>query len=71
MSAASVPLEVRLPQSARPATGLQEVRNSAERERILEALDQTDWNVSSAARLLGTERTSLHKRLRALGLRRR
>ena len=71
ITAASVPLEVRLPHAAKPATGLQEVRNSAERERILEALDQTDWNVSSAARLLGTERTSLHKRLRALGLRRR
>ena len=67
----SIPLEVRLPQSTRPATGLQEVRDTAERERIREALDQTDWNVSGAARLLGTERTSLHKRLRALGLRRK
>ncbi len=67
----SIPLEVRLPRSARPATGLQEVRDTAERERIREALDQTDWNVSGAARLLGTERTSLHKRLRALGLRRK
>jgi two-component system nitrogen regulation response regulator NtrX len=66
----SIPLEVRLPAAARPATGLQDVRDSAERARIREALDQTDWNVSSAARLLGTERTSLHKRLRALGLRR-
>jgi two-component system nitrogen regulation response regulator NtrX len=67
----SIPLEVRLPPSARPATGLQDVRDSAERARIREALDQTDWNVSSAARLLGTERTSLHKRLRALGLKRK
>ena len=32
-------------------------------DEIREALDQTDWNVSGAARLLGTERTSLHKRL--------
>lgn len=71
ITAASVPYEVRQPHVTRPAAGLQEVRNSAERERILEALDQTDWNVSSAARLLGTERTSLHKRLRALGLRRK
>ena len=54
---------------ARP-TGLQEVRDSAERERIRQALDQTDWNVSAAARLLGTERTALHKRIRTLGLRR-
>ena len=67
----SIPLEVRLPQSTRSTTGLQEVRDSAERERIRQALDQTDWNVSGAARLLGTERTSLHKRLRALGLKRK
>jgi two-component system nitrogen regulation response regulator NtrX len=67
----SIPLEVREPQQARPAAGLQEVRDTAERERIRQALDQTDWNVSGAARLLGTERTSLHKRLRALGLKRR
>jgi two-component system nitrogen regulation response regulator NtrX len=67
----SIPLEVRLPTTTRPASGLQDVRDTAERARIREALDQTDWNVSSAARLLGTERTSLHKRLRALGLRRK
>jgi len=67
----AVPMEVRLPAASRPASGLQEVRDAAERERIRQALDQTDWNVSSAARLLGAERTSLHKRLRALGLKRR
>ena len=67
----SIPLEMRQPQASRPANGLQDVRDSAERERIRQALDQTDWNVSGAARLLGTERTSLHKRIRALGLRRR
>ena len=66
----SVPFEIRLPQAPRLANGLQEVRDSAERERIRRALDQTDWNVSGAARLLGTERTSLHKRIRALGIRR-
>ncbi len=71
ITAASIPLEVRMPQAPRAATGLQEVRDSAERERIRQALDQTDWNVSGAARLLGTERTSLHKRLRALGLKRK
>ena len=71
LTAESIPLEVRSPQPARSSTGLQEVRDSAERERIRQALDQTDWNVSGAARMLGTERTSLHKRLRALGLRRK
>jgi two-component system nitrogen regulation response regulator NtrX len=67
----SIPLEIRLPQAPRPAGGLQGVRDSAERDRIRQALEETDWNVSGAARLLGTERTSLHKRLRALGLKRK
>jgi len=67
----SIPAEIRSPSAPRPAAGLQEVRDAAERERIRQALQQTDWNVSSAARLLGTERTSLHKRLRALGLKRK
>ena len=49
-------------------SGLQETRDAAERHRIAQALDQTDWNVSGAARLLGIERTNLHKRIRALGL---
>ena len=71
ITVASIPLEVRQPQAARATTGLQGVRDTAERERIRQALDQTDWNVSGAARLLGTERTSLHKRLRALGLKRK
>jgi two-component system nitrogen regulation response regulator NtrX len=71
ITVASIPLELRQPQAARSTTGLQSVRDTAERERIRQALDQTDWNVSGAARLLGTERTSLHKRLRALGLKRR
>ena len=66
----SIPVEIRQPQSTRPAAGLQEVRDAAERERIRQALDQTDGNVAGAARLLGTERTSLHKRLKALGLKR-
>ena len=65
----SLPLEIRFPQAQRG--GLQEVRDAAERDRIRQALDETDWNVSGAARLLGTERTSLHKRIRALGLTRK
>ncbi len=70
IAADAVPMEVRLPQPARAAAGLQEVRDAAERDRIRRALEDTDWNVSGAARLLGTERTALHKRIRALGLRR-
>jgi two-component system nitrogen regulation response regulator NtrX len=63
----SIPMEIRLPPSASSA-GLQGVRDAAERERIVQALDQTNWNVSGAARILGVERTNLHKRIRALGL---
>jgi two-component system nitrogen regulation response regulator NtrX len=67
ITAASIPSEIREPQPA-AASGLQAVRDSAERERILRALDDSQWNVSSAARLLGIERTHLHKRIRALRL---
>jgi two-component system nitrogen regulation response regulator NtrX len=70
ITAAAIPLEVRSAQAARAGAGLQDVRDSAERERIRQALDQTDWNVAAAARLLDTERTALHKRIRTLGLKR-
>ena len=63
----SIPMEIRLPPALAPA-GLHGVRDAAERERIVQALEQTHWNVSGAARILGVERTSLHKRIRALGL---
>ena len=65
----SVPMEIRSP-AATAAAGLHGVRDAAERGRIVEALEQTNWNVSGAARLLGVERTNLHKRIRALGLNR-
>jgi two-component system nitrogen regulation response regulator NtrX len=71
ITADSIPMEVRLHQPPRAAAGLHEARDSAERDRIRRALDETGWNVSGAARLLGTERTTLHKRMRALGLKRR
>ena len=70
ITADAIPLEVRSAQVPRATAGLQEVRDSAERERIRQALDQTDWNVAAAARLLETERTALHKRIRTLGLKR-
>jgi DNA-binding NtrC family response regulator len=63
----ALPLEIRVPAAERPS-GLHETRDAAERQRIRQALEQTDWNVSSAARLLGIERTNLHKRIRSLGL---
>jgi two-component system nitrogen regulation response regulator NtrX len=51
-------------------SNLREARDSAERDHILKALEETGWNVSSAARTLGMERTNLHKRIKSLGLRR-
>jgi len=71
ITADAIPLEVLAEPAPRAGAGLQEVRDSAERDRIQQALDQTDGNVAAAARLLDTERTALHKRIRALGLKRR
>jgi two-component system nitrogen regulation response regulator NtrX len=69
LTAESIPVEIRLSRGAAPPKGnLREAKESAEREHILRALDEAKWNVSSAARALGMERTNLHKRIRALGL---
>jgi two-component system, NtrC family, nitrogen regulation response regulator NtrX len=64
----AIPFEIRMPPEAPRAAGLQEIRESAERDWIRQALDQSDWNVAGAARILGVERTNLHKRIKALGL---
>jgi two-component system, NtrC family, nitrogen regulation response regulator NtrX len=64
----SVPVEIRHSKEANPKSNLRETRDSAERDHILRALEDTNWNVSGAARALGMERTNLHKRIRALGL---
>src|SRR5215472_3392296 len=64
----SVPVEIRVQRETGPKSTIQEARESAEREHILRALEETNWNVSGAARVLGMERTNLHKRIRALGL---
>jgi two-component system nitrogen regulation response regulator NtrX len=64
----SAPVEIRVQREAGPKSTIQEARESAEREHILRALEETNWNVSGAARTLGMERTNLHKRIRALGL---
>jgi two-component system nitrogen regulation response regulator NtrX len=62
---------MRLAPATEPRSNLQQTRESAERDTILNALDQTSWNVSAAARILGVERTNLHKRIRALGISKR
>jgi len=67
----SVPLEIRNPPGDVAHSSLEETRTQAERSRILQALGEADWNVSAAARVLGIERTHLHKRIKALGLTRK
>ena len=70
ISGAAVPLEMRLlDEPPETRSTLQHTRESAERDSIIKALEQTHWNVSGAARALGIERTNLHKRIRALGIR--
>jgi two-component system, NtrC family, nitrogen regulation response regulator NtrX len=64
----AIPVEIRVQRESGPKSTIQEARESAEREHILRALEESNWNVSGAARALGMERTNLHKRIRALGL---
>src|SRR5262245_31400907 len=64
----SIPVELRVQRDTGQKSTIQEARESAEREHILRALEESNWNVSGAARALGMERTNLHKRIRALGL---
>lgn len=64
---------------ALPATGeggtgerltLREFRDKAEADYITATLKAFDWNISRAAVVLGVERTNLHKKMRALNIRR-
>ena len=64
----SVPVEIRVPKESGARSSVQHARESAERDHILRALEETNWNVSGAARALGMDRTNLHKRIRTLGL---
>lgn len=68
LTADSVPVEIRVPRDGGSRSTVQEARESAERDHILRALEETNWNVSGAARALGMDRTNLHKRIRTLGL---
>ncbi|XXX81916.1 sigma-54 dependent transcriptional regulator [Sorangium sp. So ce134] len=54
----------------RPRLTLREFRDRAERRYIVEVLASLDWNISRAAVLLGVERTNLHKKIRAYGIKR-
>ena len=47
---------------------LKEAKNEFEREYILQALKENQWNVSKTAQALGIERTYLHRRMKAFGI---
>ena len=64
----AIPVEIRTPRDTGQRSSVHEARASAERDHILRALQEANWNVSGAARALGMERTNLHKRIRALGI---
>ncbi|MBK6688010.1 MAG: sigma-54-dependent Fis family transcriptional regulator [Deltaproteobacteria bacterium] len=48
---------------------LRELRELVERDYILHKLEDTSWNVTRTAEILGIERTNLHKKLKQLGIR--
>lgn len=48
---------------------LKEARLHFEREYLLRKLKEHDWNVSLTAQSIGLERTHLHRKMKALGLR--
>ncbi|HEY6557519.1 MAG TPA: sigma-54 dependent transcriptional regulator [Polyangiaceae bacterium] len=60
--------------AARKSSGerltLREYREAAERNYIVETLKELEWNISKAAVTLGVERTNLHKKIRAYGIKR-
>ncbi len=62
------------PDPEQPSSGerltLREFRDKAEADYILSTLREFDWNISRASVVLGVERTNLHKKMRALGIRR-
>lgn len=67
----SIPMEVRSAPSlgsGSSPSALRQARDAAEREYLQRVMDEHNWNVSAAARTLGLERTTLHKRLRSLRL---
>jgi DNA-binding NtrC family response regulator len=58
------------PEQGRAQPTLREFRDRAERRYIEEVLASLDWNISRAAIVLGVERTNLHKKIRAYGIKR-
>ncbi len=49
---------------------LREYREQSERRYIVDTLRALEWNISRTAIVLGVERTNLHKKIRAYGIKR-
>lgn len=47
---------------------LKKTKEEIERKMILDALEKSEWIIARAARILGIERTTLHKKIKALGI---
>ena len=58
----------RLPPGEEPAQGLVGDLERIERNSLLNALEETGWNVSRAARILGVGRTALQYKMKKYGL---
>jgi two-component system, NtrC family, nitrogen regulation response regulator NtrX len=68
--AVSTPLPTPIPKVPGTQLTLREFREGAERTYIVDTLKALDWNISKAAVVLGVERTNLHKKIRAYGIKR-
>jgi DNA-binding NtrC family response regulator len=62
--------QFRVPVASDERLTLREFRDRAEAEYLRTILRQCEWNISRAAGQLGIERTNLHKKMRAFGIRR-
>jgi two-component system nitrogen regulation response regulator NtrX len=69
-SAITTPLPAVTPKVAGAQLTLREFREGAEKTYIVDTLKALDWNISKAAVVLGVERTNLHKKIRAYGIKR-
>ncbi len=58
------------PSGFRPGVPLRAFREQAEKAYLMDALDHYDWNISRTAQALDIERTNLHKKIRAYGIKR-
>ena len=58
----------RLPPGEAPPEGLVGDLERLERNSLLNALEETGWNVSRAARILGVGRTALQYKMKKYGL---